>query len=253
MKRNLYSVLPEQGGLSAKDVATLVGRRNPVILEIGANIGQTTIEFLREMPDAKIFCFEPDPRAISEFKRNVLAENVHLVECAVGNINGTIKFYQSSGIDEYDNWNQSGSIRTPKDHVKVWPKVNFDNKIEVPIVRLDDWASGQHLKRIDFIWADIQGAEGDLISGGIETINLSRYFYTEYGFRELYEGQFSLPQIDQALASFSVSRIFNMDALFENVNNRKSNKSTNKKFIKIGRNDSCYCGSGRKFKVCHGK
>jgi FkbM family methyltransferase len=252
MKKKLISVDREGGALTPYEIKYLVGKSNPVIIEVGANIGQTTAEFLREMPAATIYCFEPDPRAIAEFKKNITSPNVHLIESAVGNENGTIVFHQSSGVDEYDDWNQSGSIRKPKEHTKVWPKVTFENQIEVPIIRLDDWEKSLNIPLVDFVWADTQGAEGDLIKGGINTLNKSRYFYTEYGFKELYDGQISLEEIDLLLQKFSASRIFFMDALFENIELKKLEFVQEFEIPKVGRNSRCLCGSGKRYKECHG-
>jgi len=253
MKREIHSLNKEQGGHTAKEIRYLVQKRNPVIIEVGANIGQTTVQFLNEMPEATIYCFEPDPRAIKEFKKNINVSNVHLIESAVGNQTGTITFHQSSGNDEYKDWNQSGSIREPKNHVKIWPKITFQNSLEVPIIRLDDWVKSNDIPVIDFIWADTQGAESDLIKGGGEALGKTRFFYTEYGFEELYEGQISLDEIDRLLKNFSISRLFFMDALFENIALKKIHKNSYEDISGVDRNSICICGSGKRFKSCHGK
>jgi FkbM family methyltransferase len=253
MKRKISSVAKEDSwGITPREFKYLTGKENPVIIEVGANIGQTTNEFLREMPEAIIYCFEPDPRAIKEFKKNINSPNVHLIEAAVGNQNGSIVFHQSSGVDEYKDWNQSGSIKKPKEHTKIWPKVTFENSIEVPIVRLDDWINTLEIPLVDLIWADTQGAERDLILGCQNTLLKTRYFYTEYGFMEVYENQATLEELDRLLDGFSISRILNMDALFENnaLKNECSNFSI--EIPKVSRNEICPCGSGKKYKHCHG-
>lgn len=207
----------ESGSLTPQEIHQLVGRDNPTILEIGANIGQTTIEFLKAMPQAKIYSFEPDPRAITQFKRNINNPNVCLVESAIGAVNGKTQFYQSNGDGNFKDWNQSGSIRRPKTHIQEWPWVKFDSVIEVPILRLDDWMMLQGLSAIDFIWADTQGAEIDLIKGSSNTLRNTRFFYTEYSDAEWYEGQVSLKEIDGLLEDFDLVRVFKMDALFKNT------------------------------------
>jgi hypothetical protein len=46
---------------------------------------------------------------------------------------------------------------------------------------------------IDFIWADVQGAEEDLILGGLDTLRKrTKYLFTEYNNSEMYEGQINL-------------------------------------------------------------
>lgn len=208
------------GVLTGAEIRDLIGKDAPVILEIGANCGQTTGELIKSMPQATIFAFEPDPRAIAKFRQNINEPRVRLHECAVGSTNGTISFHQSSGAEhlaEYaQGWDQSGSIRKPRSHLEVWPWVKFDKQIEVPIVRLDDWAQQHGITSVDFIWADVQGAESDLIEGASRVLASTRYFYTEYSNSEWYEGQVTLPGLVQMLPDFDLLRRYQMDVLFRN-------------------------------------
>jgi FkbM family methyltransferase len=222
LKKNLNSTILELGNLSIDDICLLVGKDDPVIIEVGANIGQTTMEFMKKIPNAKIYCFEPDPRAALKFRENIPDNaNIRLFECAVGDINGSVTFHQSSGEGENKDWNQSGSIREPNSHKNVWPWVKFNEQIQVPIVRLDDWAEEHGLTHIDFIWADVQGAEIDLINGAKNTLKKTRFFYTEYSNDEWYKGQITLENLYNSLEDFSVSRVFGMDVLFENITLKK--------------------------------
>lgn len=210
------------GALSAEEIRALVGRNDPVIIEVGANSGQTTVEMLRCMPLATIHAFEPEPRAIAKFRRNVPAsDRVHLHECAVGATNGSVTFHRSSGAEHLPDyqagWDQSGSIRKPLTHLQVWPWVKFESKIEVPLITLDTWAEQDQVGAADFIWADVQGAESDLIEGAIKLLPSVRFFYTEYSNSEWYEGQITLPQLAAKLPGFELVRRYQMDALFRNT------------------------------------
>jgi hypothetical protein len=60
--------------------------------------------------------------------------------------------------------------------------------IKVELRTLDTWSTKHEPGPIDFIWADIQGAEGDLVAGGRETLARTKYVYTECFDDELYEG-----------------------------------------------------------------
>jgi 2-O-methyltransferase len=208
------------GVLSADDIRLCVGKDDPVIIELGANCGQTTVEMLRAMPRATIHAFEPDPRAIAKFHAAVAHPNVRLYECAVGAINGSINFYQSSGGEELagysQGWDQSGSIRRPNSHLTVWPWVKFEKQITVPITTLDAWSEHHQVEKADFIWADVQGAESDLIEGAARFLRASRYFYTEYSNEEWYEGQVTLAVLCEKLADFDLIMRYPMDALFRN-------------------------------------
>jgi 2-O-methyltransferase len=208
------------GQLSAAEIRQLVGKDDPVIIEVGANCGQTTVELLKAMPGATIFAFEPEPRAIAKFRDAIANPNVHLYECAIGAVNGTISFNQSSGAEhlpEYSKgWDQSGSIRRPNSHLKVWPWVKFEKQITVPITTLDAWSEQHQISNADFIWADVQGAESDLVEGAAQFLKSSRYFYTEYSNDEWYEGQITLAELLKKLPDFDLVRRYAMDALFRN-------------------------------------
>jgi hypothetical protein len=85
------------------------------------------------------------------------------------------------------------------------------------VKRLDTWAAQNGIARVDFIWADVQGAEGDLISGGKDTLARTRFFYTEYSNDEWYEGQPTLAQIMDMLPNFRILQRYPMDVLLENA------------------------------------
>lgn len=247
----------ENRKLEIRTLKQLIGKVDPVIVEIGANVGQTTEEFLREMPASRIYCFEPEPRAIAKFKDRIKSPNVKLFECAVGNENGRVSFHQSSGDGSVvaRDWNESGSIRKPKLHKEGWPWVKFETQIEVPITRLDDWARMENVSSVDLIWMDGQGAEGDIIEGGLSVLANTRFLYTEYGNREWYEGQIPLNTICHLLQNLELKliRLFPMDALFSNGRLNRPIFDGLQSPIESRRNAQCPCGSGNKFKHCHGK
>ncbi len=209
----------ELNGLSA-----MIGRSDPVILEIGANNGDHSARFLELFPKSQLYCFEPDDRAIAEWKAKMGQTHAVLIEAAVGAGNGRTPFYASSRRESPEGvreWNKSGSIREPTGHLEHHPFVFFDEKTaSVRLTTLDAWTAQNAIGDIDFIWADVQGAEGDLIEGARETLARTRFFYTEYDNRELYKGQLTLAEIEQLLSDFRLLTRYRKDALFVNSNFR---------------------------------
>jgi hypothetical protein len=86
----------------------------------------------------------------------------------------------------------------------------------VPTLRLDDWCGENNIDRIDFIWMDVQGAEGDVIAGASRILKKTRFLYTEYSNNELYEGQLSLKQLLARLPLFDVLATYPGDVLLKN-------------------------------------
>lgn len=210
----------EPGTIDIQDLARTVGVDAEFIIEVGANCGQSTVELRRAFPAAQFHCFEPDPRAIRKFRHNTRdLEGITLNETAIGNASGATQFWQSDAEGENAGWDQSGSIREPKLHTEEWPWVKFESMISVAIEKLDNYRPAADRAIIDLIWADVQGAEIDLIKGGARTLAKTRFFYTEYGDVEFYEGQINLDEITELIApmGFELIRKFRMDALFVNA------------------------------------
>jgi 2-O-methyltransferase len=207
--------------LTGRRLRKLIGRPDPVILDIGANDGSHSRWFARLFPEARIFAFEPEPRAIARFRKRVDRPNVTLVESAVSASDGEVRFFQSSGQPPRGHrvrggWDKSGSIRRPTGHLTQSRWCKFRTEITVKSVCLDSWVAANRIERIDFIWADVQGAERDLIAGGGDTFATKvRYFYTEYSDRELYEGQADLAAILAALKSYRLVSLYRHDVLLK--------------------------------------
>jgi FkbM family methyltransferase len=214
--------------ITKEQIRQYVGKENPVILEIGCNDGTHTKWFLEAFAQPHIYCFEPDPRAIERFKANLGSQkNVKLFECALSDKEGEITFYQSSGapnkdIADYlpdsmpDGWDLSGSIRPPKEHLEEFPWVKFDTNITVPTITLDAWCKQQNITEIDFIWMDVQGAEIDVFRGGAGMLPKTRYIFTEYSERQMYSGQYTLPQLLEYLKDFVLLVRYQGDILLKN-------------------------------------
>jgi FkbM family methyltransferase len=153
----------------------------------------------------------------------VQSERVTLVPVALGAADGTTPFYASRGAPSREwaerlpeGWDLSGSIRRPRRHLRRAPWCQFDAGTPVPVRSLDSWTDEAGIGRIDLIWADVQGAEIDLIAGGSRTLARTRYFYTEYSNEELYEGQVNLAGLRQRLPQFDLVQRYPGDALFAN-------------------------------------
>ncbi|MCJ2067468.1 FkbM family methyltransferase [Methylobacterium sp. J-030] len=214
-------------GADRDQLINLIGRSNPTILEVGAHMADQSVRFAEWFPYAQVFAFEPDPRPIRNFLSRPGNPRVHMIECALGNYIGKTTFYQSDGvppatpeedIKKYhpEGWDHSGSIRPPKEHLSEFPWVKFDNTIEVDVTTLDAWSESSGVKYIDLIWADVQGAEQDLVAGGRKCLRNTRFFYTEFSEKELYSGALDAEAILKLLPEFELIEMFKHDMLLRN-------------------------------------
>ena len=213
--------------MKKQEIKNLIRKKNPIIFEIGCADGIDTMEFIKAFGDEMtLYCFEPDERNANtflnggdrpldkNFKSGIKRDNVIFEQKAIGNIDGVVEFNQSSTI-------YSSSLKKPVNALfEQWPQIKFDSVLNVESVKLDSYVSDKNIGIIDFVWADVQGAEDLMIEGGKDSFNNKvRFLYTEYAKTEYYEE--SLNQIDilKSLGdSWEIVKDFGTDVLLRNKN-----------------------------------
>ena len=199
-------------------IKNLINKENPTIFEIGCADGQDTIDFINTFDNnLNIYCFEPEIKNISIVKSTIKYKNHHLYEGVISDINGKIIFNRSR-TDNPDDLSYYGSIRKPKEHLNEWNYIKFDQTLEVKSITLDKFCDDNNIDIIDFIWADVQGAEENMINGGKESFEKRvRFLYTEYSNKEYYEGQSNLKKIMELMGdNWVILQDFGTDVLLKN-------------------------------------
>ncbi|MBX3358099.1 MAG: FkbM family methyltransferase [Phycisphaeraceae bacterium] len=214
---SIYDAL--QAGLLRGDTAG-------TIIEVGAHIGDDSARLRRMYPQARLICFEPDPRNAYEFRRLGRDAGLTLVEAAVSDTDGTAVMHLSGGrhpewaghANAPRAWTQSSSLKMPSGHLKAFPWVKFKDTAKVRGVRLDSYAAEAGLGDIELIWADTQGAEDLMIAGGPKTLARTRLLFTEFSDQAMYEGQIPLAEILKRLpGAWEVVERFKFDVLLRNT------------------------------------
>ena len=215
--------------ITAAEIVQLVGKEDPVILDVGCNDGTHSNWFINMFQKGKVYSFEPDPRPIERYKNKVTSERAQLFEYAISDIDGVTDFYPSQGYHPKqasrdmikrlitpDEWDQSGSIKKPKQMLKDLPWIKFDKTLPIQTKRLDTWSIETGIVLIDFIWADVQGAEDNLIKGAEATLKRTRFLFMEYSNHEEYLGQKNITDLLAMLPDFSIVKKYAGDVLLVN-------------------------------------
>ena len=131
-------------------------KKNPVILDGGANIGISTIHYKRLFPGAVITSFEPDTRACELLRRNLAAnrvDDVEIVEKALWTSNGRASFF-SEGADA------NRVVRAGDEVGQLTTLTPSAKQFDVETVRLADYLAET---KYDLVKLDIESAEADVI------------------------------------------------------------------------------------------
>lgn len=189
--------------------ALIANRTNPLVLDVGANVGQTIAKVRRALPGSRIHAFEPNTTILDELKAQTSnLPNLIVKDVALGAACGTAEFHVNS-VSELSSCFLQGERR--------WGTVT--RTIRVQIDTVDNYCAQNAIDKIDFLKIDAQGSELDVIRGSVGMIEENRVqlILTEINFEEMYVGA---PRFD-AILGFLADRGFQMVGIFNlhNVNN----------------------------------
>ncbi len=140
-----------------------LAQNSRVILDIGANIGCTSLLF-SELAE-KVFAFEPSPTTCGFLKRNIRAsqkDNIYVKNFGLGVNTGEFTLTHAAS-------DRSGGF------VSNLTQASVGHVVEKILIRtLDGVVEDESLDSIDFIKIDVEGFEGQVLEGGLETLRKNK-------------------------------------------------------------------------------
>lgn len=155
-------------------------KRSPFIIDCGAHIGMSLLNFKEQFPDAYILAFEPDKNNFELLQLNIKEwgfNNVQLFQNPVWNTNEEIIF-QASGA-------MGGKIS------EITEDAQFSFKLKA--IRLSEFLN----KEVDFLKMDIEGAEYEVIKDCKHKLHMVNNLFIE--FHSTFEEQNKLTEILQTI------------------------------------------------------
>ena len=149
------------------------GRRSaPVVLDVGANVGDWADALLRAAPTASLTCFEPSSVAFSRLQERMVGRtNVSLLPVALGRAAGSAQLWS-----DQDGSGLASLTRRRLDHFGM----DFSHSEMVVVETLDEWAQSAGV-RPNLIKLDVEGHELDVLLSGRNTVSQSSVVQFEFG------------------------------------------------------------------------
>jgi FkbM family methyltransferase len=151
-------------------------RKQPVVFDVGANVGDYTAEVRALNPEARIICFEPHPKTFQTLVAN--AKNIEAHNVGVGSESGVLSFY--------DHVNGDGSVHAS--FVKgVIENIHHDQAVErtVPVTTLDEFCRANGIEEIDLLKIDTEGYELEVLKGARKLLQHARIGAIHFEFNEM--------------------------------------------------------------------
>jgi len=191
----------------------LIKDERPVIFDIGANVGDTLLEFKQWWPKSIVHCFEPQNECCKELEGKVKKfcfSDVFINRYAVGDkIIDNATFYShniSSGQSGFNkiNLNSLDSINLNElkhhnyyDLNKYKGKLNRERKVR--IVPLAIYMNEKNIENIDLLKIDTQGYEPEVLKGLENKLSNVSVVITELMLYDFYERSLSFSDIEKFL------------------------------------------------------
>jgi FkbM family methyltransferase len=170
------------------DIRQLVGVPT-VLLDVGANEGQSVVEFRRAFPQVQIHCFEPFPAAFERLKATAsLYPGVQVNHTAVGAKRGEASLFVNVHSVTNSLLPATGQAREFSDQPEA---TQNQGHVTVPVTTLDDYCTGLGIAQIDLLKIDTQGFELPVLTGGrgLLAAKQVRAVLLELNLAPMYEGQ----------------------------------------------------------------
>lgn len=128
-----------------------------VVFDVGANKGQSAIEFLRWFPSARIYCFEPVGKTFYQLQKTLKGnERVESFKLALGGAKGKGKVLLEGPSDMYRLENNADD-NVSNDSAKSFEDVDLDT--------LDMVCQNRNIDRIGYLKIDTEGGDLDVLKG----------------------------------------------------------------------------------------
>jgi len=138
-----------------------------VCLDIGANVGYFTLLMSRMVGSSgRVISFEPTPHTFDVLRKNIAlnkCENVRVEQIALFDRQGTLEFHE--GPPGYEVYNSLGNITHPSAVQQAFTTT------KVQCLTLDSFLTTSHIKHVDFIKMDVEGAERFVLNGMLKTLD----------------------------------------------------------------------------------
>jgi FkbM family methyltransferase len=142
----------------------------PIVFDVGANIGEWSLNLLKSNSNIQLHCFEPSEKTFTILSEKLLSHsNVKINKLGLSKKAQIVDFFENDSPDV----------------TSAYKRFNAENKekVRVRLVKGDQYMAENKIKYIDFLKIDIEGMEYDALIGFLENLksNTIQAIQFEYG------------------------------------------------------------------------
>lgn len=162
---HIYGILPRGVDVFSDVRVRLPRHRMDVLLDVGANVGQSAEAYAKRFPEAKILCFEP------------VAESFRILEAATRRFSHVRCLRVALGARKGKARMVSEGSSTMNRIVDGGPALSGARPLpieEVDVTTLDDVCDAERVPRVSYLKIDAEGSELDILRGAARLLSEQR-------------------------------------------------------------------------------
>ena len=137
-----------------------------VVFDVGANIGQSSLTYLKQFPNSTVYCFEPITETFLKLKRNVISSRVVFNQLALGESNSTGIMVLTGTPDTYHIINNHTNPRQEKTET-------------VNITYIDHFCNTNKIEQINYLKIDTEGFDLHVLMGSRKMLGQQKIDFIE--------------------------------------------------------------------------
>jgi FkbM family methyltransferase len=168
VKRNIKRLLLREE-LELPGVLDGFNSKIETIFDIGANVGNVSLNFLQQFPNATVYSFEPSQKTF-----NLLQETLKGTNYTERSRKFKLGFYDketeaSLNITSFNGANSL--IDITEEYHAMNPHIQKLDSEVIELMRLDDFVEREKIEHIDLVKIDVEGVEKQVLLGGKKTFS----------------------------------------------------------------------------------
>jgi len=178
---------PADRGINAyHDMTHYIKIKNPVVLDVGANLGESIESLLGSYPSAQVFSFEPSEESFKVLTKKYQYHRSIKLYCEALGSGNYLRYFNDNDLPFMSSFLELGTFGYG----------NIKAKRLLEIRSVDNFADSEMLNCIDILKIDVQGFEYDILKGCSNYLSEQKIkiILVELTFTDMYHG---LPNLEE--------------------------------------------------------
>jgi len=158
--------------------ALLKNINNPIIIDVGGNVGNYAKSVMQYHPNCKLFSFEPHPKTYLKLKDAANQFGFTAINKGCADMEGTLQFYDYANNDGSEH---ASLLKNVFEDIYQHQTVEY----KVDVTTLDTFIEQSKIEYIDLLKIDTEGFEFNVLKGCEKTITQNKIKQIQFEFNSM--------------------------------------------------------------------